>query len=320
MFTLPDDVAASGRLAVGVSGGPDSMALLHLLAEWSALHDVTLYVLSVDHGLRADARAEVEMVGEYCARWEHVKHYILSDEKAVIEGRVQESARTLRYGLMAEKCMALGVSSLCLAHHMDDQGETFLFRLSKGSGLDGLCAMQPVSRYSDVLQLVRPMLHLSKTELLDLCAQHDIPFVEDPSNEDESYARVRLRAASDVLATEGLSNKRMAVTAKRLQRAQAALEGMAVQAYEASVQAKDGWRRIECVAVRGYAEEIVLRVLLRCISELRADESYAPRMERVEDLFSDFWRGDAFRKRTLGGLVFDLTDNGRFLQVSIEEK
>ncbi len=317
-LNLPADMVGESAVAVAVSGGADSMALAFLLSRWAVEHGVELHVLSVDHGFRAAAKDEVLQVAEVVSGWKNVTHHILTYTGALPESAIQEEARNLRYRLMAERCAELGVRYLCLAHHRDDQGETVLFRLAKGSGLDGLCAMRAVSAYSDDLDLVRPLLEVSKAELLAFCVREGISYIDDPSNENMDFARVRLRAAREVLEAEGLSNKRLALSAKRLQRARDALEAAAEVLYLRAVSLEGNVVNLDVSALRAAPEEIAFRVILQVVKRLRVGADYNPRLERLEALFQDFWDGGVFRKRTLGGLVFSICTDGGVLRICLE--
>ena len=306
-FSFLKDVDA---IAVGVSGGADSMALVCLLGRWGEEHGVSIHALSVDHGLRPEAASEVRQVAKILSSKPAVRHAILTWDKP-IDKCVQEEARKARYTLMAEYCAAQEISTLFLAHHQDDQAETFLFRLAKGSGLDGLAGMQPVSHYNDNLVLCRPFLALSKERLIATCDAVGVSFIEDPSNQNDKFARVRLRRAREILEGEGLSNKRLAVTAERLSRASIGLDEVASRVLCIAAKEKNTklivFKFSELVL---WPEEIVLRVILKSIGFLGAEKIYQPRMEKVESLVNELISSKPFRKRTLGGVVFE-RDDGR---------
>lgn len=218
------DLLHHSHIAIGVSGGPDSMALAYLFSRWTEEQNGPhIHVLSVDHGLRPEAVAEVEHVRQMSESWPKTAHYILKWEGEKPAQRVQESARAARYDLMAAHCKSHDIGALALAHHRDDQAETVLFRLAKGSGLDGLAGMRQVQKRGG-LDLFRPLLDVSKEDILALCAVENIAYIEDPSNEKKRYARVRLRQSREVLEREGISSKRLAMTAKRMDRARCALD------------------------------------------------------------------------------------------------
>ena len=291
-------------VAVAVSGGADSMALLLLLAEWARGRDVAVHVLTVDHGLRAEAAVEADQVAAWCAGLDGVSHHILRWEGEKPEVALQEHARAARYGLMEAYCAAQGIGALFLAHHRDDQAETVLFRLAKGSGLKGLGGMRPVARRGDVV-LMRPLLDVTKEDLIAVCEARGQDYVSDPSNEDEAFARVRLRQSMAVLAEEGLTAKRLSVTAMRLARAEDALEVMVDGVWSEVLIKNSGSVVLKIGLLQGQPEEIAVRLIICVIERLGAERDYLPRMKKIEDLVAALRCDNDFRKRTLGGLIFE---------------
>jgi len=310
------DLTGASRVAVGVSGGPDSMALLWMLKEWAGAQAaiVGVHALIVDHGLREGAAAEAERVRSVVCGWDGVEAFVLRWDGEKPETRLMEEARRARYDLFARHCQAQGIGHLFLGHHGDDQVETVLFRLSKGSGLDGLCGMRAVQDLDDGLVLVRPFLGVEKGRLVVVCEAAGVEYVMDPSNEKEEFARPRMRGARDILEREGLSVKRIDVTARRLQRAQVALDEIANGVFvEALISNGDEGVFLDVNRIVSQPFEVGLRVLIKAIQMLRMEAEYLPRMEKIETLFADVCREEAFRKRTLGGLVFERDDVRRRL-------
>ncbi|MGB0720527.1 MAG: tRNA lysidine(34) synthetase TilS [Bdellovibrionales bacterium] len=305
-------------VAVAVSGGPDSLALAYLLSQWAVVRGVRVHALTVDHGLRDGAAVEAAQTGDIVKDFPHMQHHILRWRDPA-QRRIQEEARKARYALMAEYCREHDIRHLFLAHHRDDQAETVLFRLAKGSGLNGLCGMSPVQDYDDDLTLLRPLLDVDKADLVALCQAQGLSSCDDPSNENPDFARVRLRQARAVLEGEGLSAKRLSVTAKRMQRAREALDSLAEKAYQDSLKIKDTKRIEFCgLLLKDWPEEIVLRVVLSAMHDLGVIDGYAPRMERLEALVCDLIQSGAFRKRTLGGVVFARDDKADVISLCLE--
>jgi tRNA(Ile)-lysidine synthase len=179
-----------GRLGLAVSGGPDSVALL-LLAR--AVRPEQIEAATVDHGLRVEAAAEAQFVAELCAGL-GVPHTIL--KVAVAEGNVQARARAARYAALAEWVDARGLAALATAHHADDQAETLLLRLNRGSGAAGLAGVRERGRIAgSALTVIRPLLGWRRSELAEVVARAGIEAIEDPSNADERFDRVRIRRA-----------------------------------------------------------------------------------------------------------------------------
>ena len=182
------------HLAVAISGGPDSFALLHLTKQFCDEQGFSLTALTVDHQLRAESAKEAEAVASYCHE-NNIPHQTLVIEDFVKnppQTKIQEVARNKRFQLLERKSSEIGATALLLGQHYDDQLETILMREGKKSGLYGLAAM-PSVRYASQLDVIRPLLDIRKADLLAYCHEQDLPFIEDPSNKDENYERVRIR-------------------------------------------------------------------------------------------------------------------------------
>ncbi len=313
-----DALAGDVPLAAAVSGGPDSMALLWLLARRAAARSEIIHAYTVDHGLRPESADEASQVGAWVKDWAGVIHHILRWEGAKPDSRILEAARAARYTLIADAMAREGLSHLCVAHHRDDQAETFLIRLAKGSGLDGLAGMRPVQARGPVT-LLRPLLDISKDDLIALCGAQDIPYVTDPTNGNGRYLRPRLRAARDILEEEGLSAKRLSVTARRMARAREALEHMATGLFAHSVieQGQKGFL-LNLNQLKASPEELVLRAILHAMDDLCPAASYGPRMESAESLVDRILHDDAFKGATLGGCVFALDRKNETLSIERE--
>ena len=195
------------RLAVGLSGGADSLALTLLLKEWVEQRQGCLLALTVDHGLRADSGAEARSVGALCASL-GIGHRTLVWRPEQDKGAVQARAREARYALLTEASREAGTFHLALAHHRDDQAETFLFRLGRSSGLIGLSAM-PAVRCLAAVRLVRPLLGLPGARLRATLRSRGVEWIEDPSNLNPAFARTRLRRLLEKMACDGLSGARL---------------------------------------------------------------------------------------------------------------
>ncbi|MFT0859129.1 tRNA lysidine(34) synthetase TilS [Ancylobacter sp. G4_0304] len=256
-------------VVLAVSGGPDSTALMLLAARWRAglAEGPALFVATVDHGLRPEARREAEAVGALAAEL-GLPHAVLSWDGAGTRSGLQEAARHARYERLTAYAHAVGAGAVATAHSCDDQAETVLFRLMRGSGLSGLAGI-PAGRALDAdVTLLRPLLALRKAELVATCRAAGIGFVEDPSNRDPRFARARLRALMPQLAAEGLDAPRLARLAARLARADAALEVAVDAAMAALVSARPTARalRLDRAGLLALPEEIALRVLGRAVA------------------------------------------------------
>lgn len=285
-------------VAVGVSGGSDSLALTLLLADWLVPLSGRLIAFTVDHGLRPEAAQEAAWVGRQL-RARDLAHRVLRWDGPKPAASRQAAAREARYRLLLAACEAEGILHLALAHHLEDQAETFLLRLGRGSGLDGLAAMASVVE-TDRLRLLRPLLACPKARLAATLAARNADWIDDPSNDDRAYARVRLRRLLPELAGEGLTPNRLAAASGHLGRARAALEEAVAALLARAVRPHPaGFLDLDPAALAAASPEIALRALARCVMTIGGC-NYTPRLERLERLHASLARGLAGGV-TLGG-------------------
>lgn len=204
------------HIAVAVSGGADSIYLALRLKSWAAHKGVALQALTVDHGLRANAAEEAAQVGVQMQCW-GIAHTVLTWVHTGIHSRIQETARAARYTLLLDTCRTQGISHLFLAHHADDQAETFLFRLSSGSGIDGLGSMRALTSRGGI-SIVRPLLEIPKQMIVDALQVAQISWIQDPSNDNPQFTRVRIRQAAPAFSDLGLGAQKLGSVAHKLQR------------------------------------------------------------------------------------------------------
>ena len=299
-----EKVSTQTEVALAVSGGPDSMALLLLADRWRRARikrgqvapDLVIY--SIDHGLRPEAASECEFVlAKARALGYHAE--TLSKEQPKPKTRLQEMARKLRYQLLAGACNQRGIKMLMTAHHIDDQAETLLMRLARGSGVDGLSAMAPESRHYG-LTLFRPLLGFEKSDLVALLEQNNWDYLQDPSNNDPDFERVRLRAQRPVLNELGLTPAMISLGADRLRRAKLALNEVSDQFLAKNALISDyGTARIDQLALNDSPDEIAIRalskVLLVCGGSLDV-----PNLAKLEQLMAKL-KADFSTSRTLAG-------------------
>ena len=219
-------------VGIAVSGGPDSLALLLLLAANARPGKVE--AATVDHALRLESRAEAEMVAEICERL-GVPHQILTarwDEKPATA--IQERARAMRYRLLGQWAAKRGLKALLTAHHLDDQAETLLMRFARGAGIRGLAGMRSVARTpGGNIMLLRPLLGWRRFELEAICEVSGLKPADDPSNADEQFERVRVRKA--LREIEWLDPEAIAASAAHLGQAETALQWATAQEWDRSV-------------------------------------------------------------------------------------
>lgn len=216
------------RIGIAMSGGGDSMALAGLFQAWAADKPVTLAACAVDHGLRREAAREIDLAAAFCART-GIAFSVRTWSHDTICGNLQAQARRARYGLLADWAREAGTDLIALGHTADDQAETLLLRLARGSGVDGLGAMRPLRRAGGV-QWLRPLLGLRRQALRDWLTASGMEWAEDPSNEDPRFDRIKARRLMTALEPLGLSADGLLATAAHMTRAREVLENAAQSA------------------------------------------------------------------------------------------
>jgi tRNA(Ile)-lysidine synthase len=285
-------------IAVAVSGGRDSMALALLVRDWSAAQGGRAIAVTVDHGLRAGSAAEARLVGRRL-RAVGMTQRILRWAGPHPASGVQAAARDARYSLLADWCRRHTILHLLLAHQQDDQAETLLMRLAHGSGASGLAAMPAVSSHEGI-RLLRPLLGFSRARLEATLEQHGIDWVDDPSNSDPRFERVRWRDAIDRGANARRTRIALADAANAMGAARAARE-LGVADLLAHVRPMpEGYLLLPPRLLETADPEFGRAALLRCLLMVGGDP-HPPRGEALERLFGELGRPDALRGRTLGG-------------------
>ncbi len=270
------------RVAVGVSGGADSLALLHLIHAWARARDGRATALTVDHGLRPESAGEAARLKQTLAA-SGIEQRVLRWRGPKPRANIQAAARRARYDLLGRWCRRYGVLHLALAHHLDDQAETLLLRLGRGSGLEGLAAMATV-REMPWFRLLRPLPSVPKSRLAATLAARRHSWIEDPSNADPSFARARLRGLLPALDSEGLTATRLAATAAHLGRARAALERSVARLLARTVELHPaGFALVDPEALAAASEEVALRAMARILM-IVGGLSYTPRFARLRRL------------------------------------
>ncbi|WP_257098681.1 tRNA lysidine(34) synthetase TilS [Pseudovibrio flavus] len=295
------------KLAVGVSGGADSLCLLFMLRAWQQQDPVRRHVLAltVDHGLRPEAALEAEGVAAYCLDW-GIQHETLKWEGDKPKANLSAIAREARFELLLETAQTHGCEALVLAHHLDDQAETFLTRLARGSGVYGLGGIRPV-RDDTILAVVRPLLDVPSERLRATLVSEGVRWFEDPSNADDSYTRVQFRKASEDLAALGLTPQRLADTAENLRRAGDALDSWVTKLFgEFGEVHPSGVVRFKRDGLEDVPDEIRLRLLAR-ILRFVSGADYTPRLSSLESLVLEIMTKDGWRGATISGVQIKIS-------------
>jgi len=329
------DLVAEPALVLAISGGPDSTALLYLMARWRAVRQPAPHLLavSIDHGLRPEARHEAAAVKRLAEKL-GVEHRTMRWTGAKPSTGIQEAARVARYRLLRAAAHRAKARCVLTAHTLDDQAETVLFRMARGSGLAGICGMarsvpidklangfgQPTdaardaegANWAEHVVLVRPLLEVPKGRLIVTLQEAGLFYAEDPSNVDPRFARSRLRKLMPALADEGLTAQCLVRLARRVRRSEAAHEAVVDWAAKRLGLAADT-RRVELNSAdwREFPAEIALRLLGRAIGTIGTEGPVEfGKLEALGEALAAAVAGGLPRfRRTLAGAMVSLQKN-----------
>ncbi len=303
-------LGAAPAIVLAVSGGPDSVALMWLAVRWrrALARGPRLVAVTIDHGLRPEAAREARDV-KRLARSLDLPHHTLRWTGTKPKTGLPAAARDARYRLLARAARRHGATHVLTAHTRDDQAETLLMRMLRGSGVAGLSAMARETE-RDGVRLTRPLLDVSKAQLIATLNKARIGFADDPTNRDPAFTRPRLRALMPALAEEGGDAKNLARLATRLARANAAVEVLVDGAERYLALRDQGAARagFDAALFAAMPEEIRLRLLKRAID--RIGHEGPAELGKLETLLAALDRAAAERagtlKQSLAGAVISV--------------
>lgn len=277
-------------MGVAVSGGSDSMALLHLLTEFCELHQIELHAVTVNHGLRAEAANEARTVAAHCAEI-GVPHETLLWEDWSGKGNMQKAARDARYAKIADWAERKDICTVAVGHTADDQAETVLMRMARRSGLDGLSGMQHrVLR--DGITWVRPLLQTRRETLRTYLKENKISWIDDPSNDNDRFDRIKARKALNVLSDLGIDASVLAEVAGHLSQARRALDWQTFLAAKQVIKIEAGAMVLDETVLRLQPDEIQRRLFVNAISWV-SGSTYGPRRGAISAVMSGLRKGQA---------------------------
>lgn len=289
-------------IGIAVSGGSDSLALLHILAIAAPHLGVTLRAATVDHGLRQGSAQEAAEVAKLCQTLGIAHETLLWKHDAVV-GNLQDQARRARYGLLVDWAQRSGVSDVMLAHTADDQAETFLMGLARAAGLDGLAGMRD-SWTQGGIRFSRPLLAVCRADLRSFLTKRGVVWMDDPSNDNDRFTRVKARRALKALKPLGITVERLTTTIANLAMAQDGLTKAAYDTWESIGRETAGALHLPSRDLRFAGPEMERRLLLAAIRWISGAD-YAPRAHKLATLERAIVQG---RDATLGGCRFRMKD------------
>jgi len=309
-------IVKKDKFVMAVSGGPDSMSLAYLGKEYSSEFNSKTHILIVDHKLRKESGKEALKVKSILKK-NSIQSKILTWRGKFPKSNIQQNARKIRYSLISKYCVKHNIRYLLTAHHMDDQIENFFIRLLRGSGLTGLSSMPDSFNYNNNLKIIRPLLEHKKKDLEHISRKYFQTYIEDPSNYDEKYLRVRVRKYRTIFENEGLDTSKIIKTINNLLSAHKALSFYKNKALHkhASFTSKN-----KCLINEKIFNDESGEIIFKSFSDILSLVSgtyYPPRSKKIVNLIKRL-KKISFQKSTLGGCIIE--KKGNFVSISKEQR
>ena len=300
-------VVGKEKFAIAVSGGSDSLALSILAKLYSLEQSSDFATLIVDHGLRKESANEAKQTFKNLKK-NNIKAEILTYRGTKFTSNIQKKARDLRYDLFQKYCKKNKIKFLILAHHQDDLIENFYIRLIRGSGIKGLTSLQHIFEYNKNFYLLRPLLNLNKEELSSVTKKSYSSWIEDPSNKNDKFLRVRIRKMQTKLQKEGFDPKRIIKTIENLNTAKDSLDFYIFKSEKKYLNFyKEGYATLKSSIFNNEAQEVIFRVIIKAIHFI-SGEYYPPRSDSLKSLMKNL-SVKSFKSSTLGGCLIEKNKN-----------
>ena len=288
------------KFVVAVSGGPDSLALAALSKAYTYCYKSKFHYVLINHNIRRNSLQEAKKVKNLLQK-KQINLKIISNKKK-IEKNVQGEARNIRYELLSNFCLKNNIRSLITAHNLEDQVETFLIRLSRGSGLRGLSAMRPKSKISSKIDLYRPLLDTKKEFLIKISKKTFGNFIKDPSNKNLKYLRTKVRSLKKPLEKSGVEYAQIFKSIRNLSDSRDSLDDFLKKEFSKIIKKKDNKIFINLKKFKNHNNEIKMAIINASIKKLKKNY-YDPRAKKVINLIRAIDK-KGFKKSTLGGCIF----------------
>ncbi len=284
-------------IAVAVSGGSDSLALCLLSSNYFNKQGGKVIALTIDHGLRPESSIEANNLNKLFTKLQ-ISHYILKWKGEKPKSNIQEKARLARYKLLTDFCHQHNIQFLLTAHHEDDQAENFIIRAERGAGIYGLAGITKIIEINKI-KIVRPLLNFNKKDLQEYLREKKIQWVEDPSNLNPRFARVRARM---FLAKNPQWTKKIASISNNLAKTKEAIEFYLNKAITDLVHFSENKALFAFKEFNALPQEIRFRMLEKLLQKI-GNKDKPPRSERIEGLLIKLYSPDVFKASTLANCL-----------------
>ena len=297
---------------VAVSGGPDSLALVALSKAYNYLNKTKFLYVLVDHNIRKNSHLEAKKVKDLLNE-KKINLKIFTNKKKITRN-IQAEARNIRYEILINYCKKNKIGTLLTAHNLEDQVETFLIRLSRGSGLKGLAAMRPLRKIDRRINLYRPLLDIKKKYLIKISKNIFGKYLKDPSNKDTKYLRAKIRSLKKPLETSGIKYDQIFKSIQNLSSSKATLDQYLKKVFKGLIVKKNKEVLINFKKFEELSNDIKIALLNESIKKLKKNY-YDLRSKKIKNLIEDISKQN-FKKSTLGGCIF--FKNGDYLRIKSE--
>ena len=298
---------------IAVSGGPDSLALVALSKAYVYTRKTKFHYVLVDHNIRQNSAEEAQQVKNLLKKNKINLNIILNKKK--IKNNIQGQARNFRYEILSNYCKKNNITTLLTAHNLEDQVETFFIRLSRGSGLKGLSAMNFLSKIDNKINLYRPLLDIKKNFLIKITKNVFGKYIKDPSNKDLKYLRTKIRNLKKPLEKSGIEYEQIIKSINNLALSKATLDEYLKKIFKKTIKKTGKEISLNLKIFKGYNKEIQIALINESIKRLK-NNYYNPRSKKVENLIISIKKRN-FKKSTLGGCIFVIKKDN--LRLNIEK-
>ncbi len=302
------------KYLVAVSGGPDSLALAALTKAYTFCKKTKFHYLLIDHNIRKNSSQEAKKVKNLLKK-EHINLKVLLNKKKITKN-IQAEARNIRYDILKSFCKKNNIKVILTAHNLEDQVETFLIRLSRGSGLKGLSAMKSLSKINNQVILFRPLLDTRKQFLVRISKTIFGKYFKDPSNKNQKYLRTKVRNLKIPLEKSGIKYEKIFKSIQNLSQSKTTLDGYLSNIFKEFIKKSNSEILINFKKYKDLNVDVKIAVINHSIKELKSNY-YDLRSKKVENLISNLNKKD-FKNSTLGGCIF--FKKGEYLCLKVEKR
>jgi tRNA(Ile)-lysidine synthase len=302
------------KYLVAVSGGPDSLALVALTKAYTFCKKTKFYYLLIDHNIRKNSSQEAKKVKNLLKK-EYLNLKIILNKKKITKN-IQAEARNVRYDILKRFCKKNNIKVILTAHNLEDQVETFLIRLSRGSGLKGLSAMKSLSKINNQISLFRPLLDTQKRFLIKISKTIFGKYFQDPSNKNQNYLRTKVRNLKKPLEKSGIKYEKIFKSIQNLSQSKTTLEEYLGKIFKEFIKKSNSEILINFKKYKNLNKDIKIAVINQSIKKLKSNY-YDLRSKKVENLINSLNKKN-FKNSTLGGCVF--FKKGEYLCLKVEKR